>query len=435
MQEGSLAQVRQPLIGLHSFCWDRITALLKRQHSLCVFKQKNNFADRFESSPIVHQHAATKFWQELKTTPDNNVISLGILLCSFLAQFGQYLKAEQPEDKVLAFMSLWNPPSFKISETTGKTPCQVYSKLAWSLIKDTKRLDVLAALRPPIEDFRASGTSHPSWAPRWDSVSRPSPLLAALYFERIDEYDSRLSSPSVPLPTPSTIGWKASSPHDDHIPIEPDKSKLKTRGRIIFSVRTVLPPVTQHPVGDEDVLEQFRQSLSLGKVSISLSQAMEILIECTKLGRPDEYLDSKTLTKFQEMADEEEAPSPNQHSSTILWGLETAFEIESRLYNSIGRRFFTAMSPKVTKPSKATKPSKVTKSSKMTESLNGLGPGLTNLGDQIAILHGARFPVILRKAGQDPNTYQVIGDCCIPGIMKGEMVDWKEEEAADIWLV
>ena len=64
----------------------------------------------------------------------------------------------------------------------------------------------------------------------------------------------------------------------------------------------------------------------------------------------------------------------------------------------------------------------------------GLVPADTAIGDTIAVIYGCNFPVVLRPLD---GAFLVVGECCIPGIMEGEVIDGikrREYEAVDISL-
>lgn len=59
----------------------------------------------------------------------------------------------------------------------------------------------------------------------------------------------------------------------------------------------------------------------------------------------------------------------------------------------------------------------------------GLGPGLARKGDCIAIVNGVKTPLVLRAIGGS-GRWELIGDCYVHGVMKGEKFD--EEKCVDI---
>ena len=55
----------------------------------------------------------------------------------------------------------------------------------------------------------------------------------------------------------------------------------------------------------------------------------------------------------------------------------------------------------------------------------GMAPESTKEGDLVAIIFGGKVPYIIRST---ENGYRFIGDCYVPGLMKGEAVDeWREQ--------
>ena len=54
----------------------------------------------------------------------------------------------------------------------------------------------------------------------------------------------------------------------------------------------------------------------------------------------------------------------------------------------------------------------------------GLAPSAANVGDEVVILYGCNFPVILRRDNE--GFHKVIGECYVDWIMDGEMIDAKD---------
>lgn len=55
-------------------------------------------------------------------------------------------------------------------------------------------------------------------------------------------------------------------------------------------------------------------------------------------------------------------------------------------------------------------------------------------GDAIAILHGMDVPCVLRRVGAT-DKWQILGDAFVKGLMRGEGVDWEEDEADNFTLI
>lgn len=431
VQESCLAQKRQVSAGLHPVHIEKQLAMQSIMNSIPSRKIE------VDMSAVAHHLAAVKMWKSFEQISGRREESRGILWCSFLERFGQHLDLWDPKDMVLAFMSLWKPESFDIATTSDESHVQLYTRLARSLVRDTKRLDILAALRTgPLP----GDTSRPSWVPTWNetrqpnqpnSLSPPSPLMAAYYsgttispLSTSRFVSSPRSSPdeAKPLQTPSTIQWKASGEYFEHEHVsqeDPRDGTLRTRGKIICTIKRVFPIITDSPL-PEHAIERFQSSLHSNGSSIRILKALDILIECTEMGRPDEFADRGPLGEFRRLIRSKVTPDKTVRvSQDEIDHIEAFHGLSIPLFDSSGRRFLTAT---------------WSEGPEELQTMIGLGPGWTETGDDVAILHGARFPVILRKYGSEAHTYQVVGDCCIPEIMGGKAVYWAKAEADHISL-
>jgi len=63
----------------------------------------------------------------------------------------------------------------------------------------------------------------------------------------------------------------------------------------------------------------------------------------------------------------------------------------------------------------------------------GLAHRSVRVGDLIGIIHGSRVPLVLRRVGGD--RYQLVGQCYLEGVMRGEEVGWSEGEADEFCLI
>ncbi|PMD57267.1 uncharacterized protein K444DRAFT_483861, partial [Hyaloscypha bicolor E] len=53
----------------------------------------------------------------------------------------------------------------------------------------------------------------------------------------------------------------------------------------------------------------------------------------------------------------------------------------------------------------------------------GIGPAELEEGDEIYILAGGKVPLVLRPLPESqPNTFELVGDCYVHGVMDGEAV-------------
>lgn len=60
----------------------------------------------------------------------------------------------------------------------------------------------------------------------------------------------------------------------------------------------------------------------------------------------------------------------------------------------------------------------------------GLGSALAEVGDEVAVVKGAKVPMVLRTAGSQ---WTVQGDCFLKGVMQGEA--YREDECRQMWIV
>lgn len=387
IQETCLARHQQHLVGYHRVSSANIAQL--------VIGLK---LGRRPPYTIEHQ-TAVAMWEIFESFCGNCDRSRGLFFCSFLARVGQHLQATDDKDKVLAFLSLWQPGSFDIAKTAEENASEVYSMLTRSLLKDTRSLDVLSAVRtaPPRDHER----QQPSWVPRWDVevMEDPSPLLRVWFREPA-----------------STIRWDASWPHCQHNSPAQEGMVLAVRGRIISSISEVLPKILNEAgLHYEFELVEFEKSLDCESKVIDLHSAMKTMLECTQLGRAVSSGESNELRIWLSELLDKDLPIKDFREQ-----IEAKLEEYGNIgisYIGRGKSFFT------------------TQDTSNTRIWIGLGPGYTEAGDKISILHGARVPMILRQIKGEPKKYQVVGECYVEGLMYGEAVDWEEKDADDIWLV
>lgn len=135
VQESGLAKQRQPLVGLHPVRWSYIKGMtVVRSGGLEAFSDG--------PSCLVLHLAAVTMWERFEKVSSNCDMFRCFLFCSLLARYGQSFEAGDPNDRVLAYMSLWQPKSFDLLSMVHENHFQVFVRLATSLLQDTRRLDV-----------------------------------------------------------------------------------------------------------------------------------------------------------------------------------------------------------------------------------------------------------------------------------------------------
>ncbi|KAK6439637.1 hypothetical protein LTR95_004150 [Oleoguttula sp. CCFEE 5521] len=65
------------------------------------------------------------------------------------------------------------------------------------------------------------------------------------------------------------------------------------------------------------------------------------------------------------------------------------------------------------------------------EERHGLGPTESHVGDVISILYGCTVPCLLRESPWVPGSYRPVGECYVYGLMDGEAITCRSEEALE----
>lgn len=435
VQEFCLARSKRALIGAFSIRWEVLVSQVNRPRYTV---DSRYWMDRVKV--ILNQRTYIE-WSGLKQVAENKPREL----CGFMARYSRRFKASDPKDKVHAFLGLWRPPHFDTTAATRKeeTAANVYTRFATALIKHTNRLDVLAAVdhKPPGREGSSLQDALPSWVPNWEYDP---PLSHSPIFQHQLDMERR------------TYEWKASRSRNHKYQFESSiDAELRTRGRILWKIGH-MSQLIKELIRDPDNLKKTRQALGLdsGGLSIAISDALRILLLCKALKRAvnftdfkpglkgprgiaiiqqyflDAKLGSKTRSQVEGLPEcdrsleEDNSPLRSEDSDESNPDGSRVFRLacDYAFYNAVGRRLFDIQRPK-------------NEHVQGDDDQFGLGPGCIETGDEIAILHGADFPVVLRKIEGREQRYKLIGDCYVDGVMFGEAVDWEEEDADDIIII
>lgn len=429
VQESCLAADRRALIGEFSVWWGCLMSQAARSRNLT----------RLDISRAIFHGAAASEWKNIRKMTENKPREF----CGYLARYSRRCKATDPKDKVLAFLSLWKPPEFDTKAATRAevTVSDVYTSFARSVIEHTKRLDVLAAVnhKPQSHEGSSSGVVLPSWVPGWEYETDWTLLSPLFQFQGVwNKFDYE---------------WDASSSRShQHRSESPTGAELSTRGRSLWRVGWVSHQIKHVPIEPANV-EKTRETLGLdsGGQSVAVSDALRILLLCRGLKRTVNYANfepglwgargtallrqcfpgAKTWSEVGCQAERVPRDDGDYEPDNALAGLgefwdddenALAAACDSAFHRADGKRFF-----QIEKPQDANAGEGGDRA--------GLGPGCIKTGDEIAILHGAMFPVVLRKIEGGDKKYRFIGDCYVDGVMFGESVEWEEDDADTIILV
>ncbi|KAL0253340.1 hypothetical protein SLS55_010315 [Diplodia seriata] len=329
---------------------------------------------------------------------EETVQGLALQLCRILARLGRQQQATDPRDRVVAYLGFYKPPSFRTRDIYHKdiTAGEVYVRFARSLIEDTSSLDVLSSARPGVSLPKPCGAGLvdlPSWVPDWsDPEEHHFPLLL--------HEQSRYTASGMYR----QVKWAASLSRShvrQSVRSPLDARYLRCRGKIIHMVQHTsgytLPSPNSWSYLQYELLEHWRTLL--GHVRA------EIPFKDMSVDRITEVL---WLAHSLYSSPGEEVPG-NPDVMSKREGIDWAFMKWQPVFDHLwGRMFMKTESGSV-----------------------GLVTTACNCGDLIAIFHGSRTPLVVRKISSSSN-YQLVGDCYIEGAMFGEAVGWTEEEADDI---
>lgn len=416
-QETGLAKDCLYLVGLHAFSFSK----------LALFA---NLAPKTDDCYINWRIGAFAAWEECSSSQRlGSKIEQGLQLFRFMMR-SRVFKATNAKDKVMAYFSLWKPlaTSFTAEDYKGDAP-SVYTRMAAAIIQDTECLDLLGAhidecrqtTLDPGGSVRVDGNSLPSWVPNWDN-----------------EFINRWCCPILrnTFVKPREIEWNTSRGRKHFSGVSSsDPNSLRTRGKVICSVESLFLTI---PVLDDDVhrYDKFKEFLSHstpGQI-ISLEEAVLAVLffsslkKSLKKGQIDDEGGS-LLETIKAQQDAHQNAQRTQSEAVLREWIETSPPAWKNAVNRAGGRRFVVV--------------KLIGEAKMLEEQVKivLVPYNTKEKDVIAILHGCRFPVVLREksvSGAQPNNamcYEFVGDCYVQNIMFGEAVFWDEEEADKIVLI
>lgn len=291
-----------------------------------------------------------------------------------------YFATTIEHDGLFAYLGLWESPSFLPSY--NKPLKNVFIKFAHSLAKDTGSLDFL-----PIRKFCRSNrpglASLPSWVPIWSEarLSLPTDMI----------FPSNLEGTETP--------WNAAAGLCHESSVRGASDSLSVKGRVIdhisFTSQFVMSwkHFPDHR-GLYSELEKLTREIATWREAQSwkMVDTLELLLRLSKRSEDYERSAGQTLNDLEE-------------------GRASALRIVSETMGKLSeRKFMMARGDRL-----------------------GLVASYCMEGHSIAIIHGCRVPLILSENVED-GMYEVMGDCYLEGVMFGEAVTWKKEDADELIL-
>lgn len=335
---------------------------------------------------------------------------------------GKAFNATDPRDKIYALM---NFPTFRreemdITPDYSKSIREVYTEVTLAVIRQTKNLRILTCLWDNLTDTE---DEFPSWVPRWH-VNKKGNVARVWY----DNYAaSGSSTPSVSVLSSTVICVRGLE--FDTIEEVAEISCLGTKP-VVF---TKLTPWDAYSISDEmpyptkaDVITTYAMTLTGGHsehegvFGIPVTNEM-VHDHCAKFIAWLEVL-RKLDAQFKNSngyADSNESCYPPGMYSETLPCLP---EIEETLRNSYAEKFQPMVNLYTSGPRRLFRTKK---------GYLGLGFQEPQVGDNICVLQGGNVPFILRKIGES-SRFQVIGDCYVHGIMKGEVMGMAEKGGTEL---
>ena len=299
------------------------------------------------------------------------------------------VEVSDKRDLVYAFLGFLDDERINISVDYETSVEQVFIETAKAIITGRLDLELFGCLRPIPPGIDALNI--PSWVPDWSRAFQGLPISRGELFRSAKDYKC---SP-VFLASSITMGLQ---------------------GRVIDEIRFIMEP-------------RFSSNPSSRKANLRLQMPFEAVINCfDQVWAGADHLvtrerlmkvffadgvskvepDNQPLSpeKIEFLLSRYDAITMAENDSEVLWDLYT---LEEYLGPHRGRYVFYTASGKL-----------------------GLGIRIVQPGDQIAVIHGSRTPLILRP--QEIGKFKLMGECYVEDVMYGEACVWDEYDADMIFV-
>lgn len=336
-------------------------------------------------------------------------------------------KAHDDRDHVYGFLGL-APNLLKHMEIDYEVSVeQAFAALTKAMIKDCKTLDFLEFARTEA-DLGQSRLNLPSWVPDWTFTTRRIHLLCQdNLFEAAGEGYGLPKIYKCNHEDPETSAW----------------NELVVAGKIIDNVSLKLEP---HSIYQSTWNLEIDPVKSPGRLPWQNSTLQKFLDEMIEGG----YLKAKEISKA--------APLRTLFVDGAYWASLLALQSSKSLHRSgihvEGARHSDRIAEVISEllkddcnyddlPHEATlhtlhELSKIQYRRRIACCESGrlaLAPDRVRSGDKVVLLHGSRFPVILRPRPGTDGHFLVVGACYYDGAMYGELADPVDENACLFTLV
>ncbi|KAM7184773.1 Heterokaryon incompatibility protein (HET) domain containing protein [Naviculisporaceae sp. PSN 640] len=412
VQEVAVARKAVLFCGDEEIPWDEMVSGLEIGISSRLLTSKRALnPDSLDFFDPAHA-AQLRHTQVLQDSPKYSGYNLDSLL-SYLLWF-RPREATNPLDKVFALLGLIDKhdiiaasivPDYKLTAES------LYTSVTIKLLQGTRTLDVLSAPRGS-----QSSLSLPSWVPNWS--------------------DSSISTMS--LTGQSRFNYSATGTSQASVQISPDNRTLYLKGHIIDSIVSLAPILQKSSAFYDTPMTSWRDSMQkFSTVLDKLSDNQKVLMEWEVLATSfniSQYPTGESLTEV--------------FHSTIRAGLPQEYNMKSYYEDWRGnvlpgnlpkavdssrhpRLFKGAVFVQVLQDAWAPREGKkkhedyptMAYGRRLGKTKGGylaLLPGVTRVGDVVALCEGGKTPLVLRSRGYG-NLFELVGDCYVHGVMNGEM--------------
>ncbi|KAF5871539.1 putative ankyrin and het domain-containing protein [Botrytis fragariae] len=312
-------------------------------------------------------------------------------LLDILQTFRRF-ECRDPRDKVYGLAGLSNTYHQKLTIDYSKSVAEIYKDVARLIIETTHRLEIICA-DENTKCHCPSGShedlsSLPTWVPNWSCIRDGTGLRPGLLRGRTADH---------------LFQWNASGNMLINAQISEDGNMLNCRGVHLATITHIVHPVDDHgPLDFRSILELFHKTYDINSSNqVALFAALrKTLLKTGYIGElVSHHLPVQVFLKICNMFLAQTSPLRENDAelvSQLFYYLKMAME---------DRCFYTGM----------------TTEDGRGNSVMGVTFPFSREGDVIAVLHGCRWPVLLRRRGfEERDGFTVLGEVYVNGFMNGE---------------
>ena len=308
-------------------------------------------------------------------------------------------QAKDPRDKIFALLGMaTDTASLRASPNYGESATLAYTKIARAII-ESGHVDLLSLCQFPKSE---SGQALPSWVPDWCAT---------------------LGTPCGQLPWDTTFhasGAYSFQQSSTKHALSP--TQLRVQGCRVDIVKTTRAAWTPGPDGCT------KNTREVAKYLMDVIDLCSLSIDIAKKHGVELYTDAKT---------ELEVPVHIRVPIADLEQDDICFIRRATQKSSIGQQMVLKDVNAILRGREQDRPEQCKEMSSYYNMMGrlrfrrpfisekgfvGLGPACLEEGDAIVVILGAKLPYILRRTGNEVDTYTLVGEAYVHGIMYGEFM-------------